>query len=175
MQWHTSLFELIDLRSFSNLWYWIALAVFWSTASHWVLGVPFDLVQRAQRRGGTAGEDVHTLVRVYVNRLLHIGQVSGMWLTAIVAAVLTALAILGFHYRVEFCQAVFLLAFPMSIVGALSIRTAGRIAAEEISGDALYRRLRRHRSAVQMIGMLSIFVTAMWGMWQNMNSSALGG
>ena len=35
------------MRSFSNLWYWIALAVLWSTVSHWVLGVPFDMVQRA--------------------------------------------------------------------------------------------------------------------------------
>ncbi|MEM9756043.1 MAG: component of SufBCD complex, partial [Pseudomonadota bacterium] len=32
--------DVIDLRSFSNLWYWIVLAVFWSSASHWGLGVP---------------------------------------------------------------------------------------------------------------------------------------
>ena len=47
LDWYQSIFELIDMRSFSNLWYWIALAVMWSTASHWVLGVPWDMVIRA--------------------------------------------------------------------------------------------------------------------------------
>jgi len=40
--WYETIFELIDMRSFSNLWYWIVLSVLWSTMSHWVLGVPFD-------------------------------------------------------------------------------------------------------------------------------------
>ena len=44
--------EVIDLRSFSNLWYWIALAVLWSSISHWVLGVPHDMIHRARREGG---------------------------------------------------------------------------------------------------------------------------
>jgi len=26
--------EVIDLRSFSNLWYWIVLAILWSSLSH---------------------------------------------------------------------------------------------------------------------------------------------
>ncbi len=46
----TLIFDLIDMRSFSNLWYWIALAVTWSSTSHWVLGVPFDMVLRARRK-----------------------------------------------------------------------------------------------------------------------------
>ncbi len=44
--------------SFSNLWYWIALAVMWSSTSHWVLGVPYDMIQRARREGGQAEADL---------------------------------------------------------------------------------------------------------------------
>ena len=44
-----NVFELIDMRSFSNLWFWIALAVLWSSVSHWVLGVPWDMVMRARK------------------------------------------------------------------------------------------------------------------------------
>ncbi len=55
------------MRSFSNLWYWIALAVTWSTASHWVLGVPFDMVLRARRHGGDAERDLEDMVRVNVS------------------------------------------------------------------------------------------------------------
>jgi hypothetical protein len=64
LDWYENVFELIDMRSFSNLWYWIALAVVWSTASHWVLGVPFDLITRARRKGGVVEQDLKTLLRI---------------------------------------------------------------------------------------------------------------
>ena len=64
--------DVIDLRSFSNLWYWIALATLWSSVSHWVLGVPHDMIQRARREGGQAQSDVEDLVRININRLLHL-------------------------------------------------------------------------------------------------------
>jgi hypothetical protein len=158
--------EVIDLRSFSNLWFWIALAVVWSTASHYILGVPYDMVSRARRNGGEAEQDLHDLVRINVNRLLYIAEAAGLWMMGIASFLLTALAILGFFYEIEFCQALFLLGFPLSLVFALSIRTAHRI--READGQGLYRKLARHRIAVQAIGMVSIFVTAMWGMWQNL-------
>ncbi|ALG90282.1 MULTISPECIES: hypothetical protein [Actibacterium] len=174
MDWYQTVFEVIDMRSFSNLWYWIALAVSWSTASHWVIGVPFDLVQRAARKGGQVETDVHDLVRINVNRILYISGVSGTWLLAIVSFLLTILAVLGFYYAVEFCQAVFLLAFPMSVVGLLSIHTARAIARHGLEGPPLFARLRRHRFYTQAIGMLAILVTAFWGMWQNLSIGALG-
>lgn len=73
--------EVIDFRSFSNLWFWIALAVMWSTASHWVMGVPWDLVQRARRQGGRAGEDVHQLACIYAAASATSARprVSGSW------------------------------------------------------------------------------------------------
>ena len=145
MDWYETIFELIDMRSFSNLWFWIALAVVWSTASHWVLGVPYDMVARARRYGGQASEDLDDLVRINTNRLLFIGQVSGLWLLGFTCFILTGLALLGFVYRVEFAQAVFLLGFPMSLVGALNLSTARLIRAEEAQGEVLWRRLSRHR------------------------------
>lgn len=166
--------ELIDLRSFSNLWFWIFLAVMWSTASHWVIGVPFDMIQRARGGGSEVAADVDVLIRIYTRRLLFISRMSGMWLVGLSTFALTALGILGFVYRVEFCQALFLLFLPMSSVGALSVRTARRIEAQDITGPALFPVLRWHRFWIQVIGMLSIFVTAMWGMLQNLNIGALG-
>ncbi len=175
MDWHETIFELIDMRSFSNLWFWIALAVVWSTASHWVLGVPYDMIARARRYGGQAAEDLEDLVRINTNRLLFIGNVSGLWVLGLTCFLLTGLALLGFVYRVEFAQAVFLLSFPMSIVGALNLSTARLIQSEEARGELLWKRMGRHRTYVQAIGMVSIFVTALWGMYQNMSVGPFGG
>ena len=174
LDWYQTVFELIDMRSFSNLWFWIALAVAWSSASHWVLGVPWDMVLRAKRVGGQSEQDLHDIVRINVNRILYVVRVSGLWLVALCCFLLTGLAVLGFFYRVEFAQAVFLLAFPMSMVSAMSIRTARRIEAGEAVGEALHKRLARHRFWVQFIGLISIFVTSLWGMYQNFQISPLG-
>lgn len=163
---YQKVFEVIDMRSFSNLWYWIMLAVVWSSASHWVLGVPWDMVARARRFGGAAEEDLRDLVRVNVNRLLYISSTSGLWILAFTCFLLTTLALLGFVYSVEFAQAVLLLALPLSLVFALSVRTARRI--HDADGEGLHDMLFRHRVMTQVIGMAAIFVTAFWGMWQNL-------
>ncbi len=174
MNLYQVLFELIDMRSFSNLWYWIMLAVMWSSASHWVLGVPFDLISRARRQGGALQDDLEVLVRINTNRMLYIARTAGVWLVAFLCFLLTALLVLAIYYKVEFAQAVLLLLIPMSMLSLLSLRTAGRIEAGENSGEALHRRLIRHRITTQALGMVSIFVTSMFGMYANLYIGVLG-
>lgn len=173
MDWTKLIFDLIDLRSFSNLWYWIALAVTWSSASHWVLGIPYDMVLRARRKGGQAEADLADIARVNVARILYIAREAGVILVTFGSFLLTTLALLGFIYAVEFCQAVFLIAAPMMGVAMLSVATAHRIEAHGDTGEALHRRLAIHRVTVQVIGMVSIFITAFWGMLMNYNLSIL--
>lgn len=175
MNIYNDIFELIDMRSFSNLWFWIALAVMWSSASHWVLGVPYDMVTRARRQGGQSEQDLEDLVRINTNRLLYIARMSGLWILALSCFLLTMLLVTGFYYEIEISQALFLLGFPMSIVGILSLSTARLIEQEHSSGALLYKRLARHRLYVQLTGVVSIFVTALWGMYQNLTIGVLGG
>jgi hypothetical protein len=165
--------EVIDLRSFSNLWYWIMLAVLWSSVSHWSLGVPHDMVQRARREGGQALGDVEDLVRINVNRILHIMDSGAMAVVGLAAFWLSTLIVLGFYYNVEFAQALVLLLGPLSLVVWVSVRESRRIAAGATTGDALLRRLTVHRRVLQVIGMISIAVTAFYGTWQNIRVSIL--
>lgn len=166
--------SLIDFRSFSSLWYWIALAVTWSTASHWVLGVPYDMVLRARRHGGESLTDLRAILRVNINRILFIATEAGVIMVAFAAFALSSLLVLGLSYRVEFCQALFLLLAPMVVVGLLSIRTARRLRTGEPDDAAVFHILHWHRVQVQIVGVISIFVTAMWGMMQNFTISPFG-
>ena len=163
-----TLLDVIDARSFSNLWYWIVLAVAWSTASHYVIGVPFDMITRARRHGEEAYADMAALVGINVRRLSYISAVSGLAILGFWAFMMSGLLLLAFWYWIEFAQAVVLLAVPMSFVGWLTVRTARRIEAEQPEGDALFKRLLRHRFYTHLIGMLSIFVSALFGMYQNL-------
>lgn len=174
MDWYSVIFELIDMRSFSNLWYWIVLAVLWSSASHWVLGVPFDMISRAKRHGGSAQTDLEAMVRINTGRMLYIVRAAGSWLVAIWAFVATMLVLLSFVYDIEFAQAVLFLFLPFSLLMALSLRTSLLVEAGENTGPALHRRLLRHRISTQVLGMVAIFVTSLFGMYQNMHIGILG-
>lgn len=166
--------EMIDIRSFSNLWYWIALAVMWSAVSHRVLGVPYDMVTRARKYGAQSEQDLADLVRINVNRMLFVVQSAGVWLLGFACFVLSVLATLGFLLGVEIAQSVFLLMFPLSLVSLINLYFANRISHQNLSGEALYRAMSICRICIQILGMIFIFITAMWGMFQNLNIGPLG-
>ncbi len=161
------------MRSFSNLWFWIALAVLWSSTSYWVLGVPYDMIQQARREGGPVQQDLQDLVRINATRLLAMVDRGGLVAVALLCFWLTGLAMLAFYYDVEFAQALFLLFAPMTLVVWQSIRACRHIMAGGMDPDTLHRALIRHRRVTQVIGMVSIFVTATYGTWQNINISIL--
>jgi hypothetical protein len=168
-----TVFEVIDMRSFSNLWYWIGLAVVWSSTSHWVLGIPHDMIQRAKSEGGQALEDIEDLARINAGRLIHLVDRGALAMIALGCFWLTVLGVLAFYYNVEFAQAVFLVAAPMALVIWLSVRSCRKIVNGENKGAALCRRLTIHRRFTQVVGMLAIFVTGMWGTYQNLSMSIL--
>ena len=171
---YSSILELIDMRSFSNLWYWIGLAVLWSFAGHWTVGVPYDLVVRARRIGGQTELDLLDIVRINVNRLLYIVEVSGLVILGLGCFFFSGLAILGFHYEVEFAQALFLLLFPLCFVMLVNITAAHRLRRQEPTLEIISKSLMRCRVYTQIIGMIAILITSLWGMYQNFSATLLG-
>ena len=140
---------------------------------------PDNLSNRAVRAIKAAVPEVAVMTDVALdpyNALGHDGIVrDGVILNDETVEALVRMALLGFVYKVEFAQAVFLIAAPLTVVGLMSVATARRIAEEGDRGEALRRRLALHRVGVQVIGMISTFVTAFWGMLQNFNISILPG
>lgn len=164
-----TLVEVIDARSFTNAWYWMVVAVFWSTLSHYVLGVPFDMIARARRSSDQALADLTRLVDINVRRILYISRVSGLILIALWAFVLSGLVLLGFWYWIELAQAISFLAVPATLIGVMTMRSARIIDRDRPEGQDLIRRLLRHRFWTHVTGMISIFITAMFGMYHNLS------
>ena len=65
----------------------------------------------------------------------------------------------GFLLGWIFYLPLFLIGFPLSIIGALSARTAVQLRAAPLSGEDLRRRLMRHRLWTQIIGVVSLTIT----------------
>lgn len=159
--------EVIDLRSFSNIWYWITLASFWSAMSYFVLGVPSDMIQRAAREGGQAAEDVVTLARISILRTIHLAGQYRLIAAFVVPFFLSLMLILALFYGHELSQALLLLLLPAALVAVLTHRRCQAIMRENPDFDGLMRHLRRQRFITQLIGMISMSIAVMWGMWVN--------
>jgi hypothetical protein len=156
---------LIDFRTFSNIWYWMAVTVTWATVSHWIIGVPFDMIYRARRHGGQAVTDLEMLTDINVRRLMTISGVPAQILTGMGAFFITTAGLLAFYYGLELAQGVFCLAFPLIFVGAMTMRTSTRFFSDPPRGDDLVKALFRLRFWIQCIAMAAIFGTGIVGMY----------
>jgi hypothetical protein len=161
------LVEFIDLRSFSNLWFWVVLVAIWVKAVRNGLGVPYALVRAAQREGGQALQDLETLARLSTTRMLGFSRGLGPWLVGAVSFAATVLALLGFAYRSGLAQALFCLFAPLCLLGYISLRAALRVEAGEGQGAALIALLGQHRRSVQFLATLAVGATLLFGAYAN--------
>ncbi|WP_439560456.1 component of SufBCD complex [Roseinatronobacter sp.] len=168
-----NILSLIDMRSFSSVWFWIVVALFWSAVTHTVLGVSYDLIVQARRKGGQPLADMQALVEIHVRRMLAMVRHVGHWIMGFVAAVLSLIFVLAFVYGLEMAQALFLLLLPLTITRLMALRLAFRIEREGMHAEKLIQVLLRHRLWVQLLGVVIIFMTAIWGMMRVMTASVL--
>ena len=159
--------NFIDLRSFSNLWYWIALFAIWTRAVRFGLGVPYYMVAAARRDGGQALQDLAVMARITTARMLAFSRGLGPWLVGLVSFAGTVLALLGFVYRSGLAQAVFFLFVPLCVLGYLSLRAALRVEAGEGEGEALITLLTHHRNSVRFLAILAVGATVLFGLYAN--------
>ncbi|MFU8823823.1 hypothetical protein [Yoonia sp.] len=167
------IFTLIETRTFSNIWYWMAVGVTWATVSHWIIGVPFDMIFSARKHGGQAMLDLDRITDINVRRLMQVAGTPGLVVIAMGAFFITSAAMLGFGYGLELAQGLFCLAFPLVIVGALTWRTTQRLAIHPVEGEALVKALLRLRFWIQVVAMTAIFFTAIYGMYTNLSRMSL--
>ena len=164
MDWQDTILRVIDFSTFANIWYWLAVIVSWAVASHWLIGVPFDLLFRARKSEGQEIADLEAIVAVNVRRFTYVADLLGPSLIGVTMFFLSALAMAGFYYGMELAQGLFILGAPLSIIGALNMRMAYQLRANPLTGAALVKRLFALRIWTQIVGMIAIFFTAMYGM-----------
>ena len=150
--------EAISLRSFSSLWYWIAVGVFWIAATGRVLGITFASVNRA-RGGGLALMQLETMTHIAAQIWVAGWQKWQVPWVALSSATLVGLSLLAFSYGIDLAQALWFLVCPYLLILALQLQLALRIFGKNISDDALIQMMYRFRMTVQIIGFTFIFLT----------------
>lgn len=165
MDWTLALARLIELQTFVSVWYWLAVIVTWSVASNWLIGVPFDMLFRARKLPAQEIADLEALVDINTRRIVSANAMFGAALTGLMAFALSGLVVMSFVYRIELAQGLLALAGPLTLIVAVNVRLAHQLRQTPLAGRELVRRLFRVRLWTQVIGMISIFFTAMYGMY----------
>lgn len=181
----SDLLDLLDTRSFSNLWFWLFVIAIWGDISRRVVGVPWDVIRRAraepQGHGGLLLLDWLTLTLPR----WQMGRTEALVLLGLAGFGLTSLVILGFVYGLEMAQAISLIGVPLALLFLLRLRLARRLLpmiADAHDGrlapaDAVTQALRRiviHRRIATALSVLAGIVLAMWGsLWMLMHPNGL--
>lgn len=170
MDWTETILRVIELRTFSSIWYWMVVIVSWAVASHWLIGVPFDLLFSARKCEPQEIADLEAIVDINVRRFTGLTDSAGLLLLGVITFIMVGLGMGGFYYGLEMAQGLFILGAPLTLVIFLNIKVAHELRANPLAGSELVRRLFRMRVWSQAIGMIAIFLTAMYGMWFNLDA-----
>lgn len=173
MDWTLAIARLIDLQTFTSVWYWLVVIVTWSIAGNWLIGVPFDMLYRARKATGQELADLETLVDINVRRIVWTDSKVGTAAAILVGFILCSLGVVGFGYGLEIAQGLFVLAAPLSVVLAVNLRLALQLSEEPLTGIVLVRRLFRVRLWTQVVAMLALFFTAIYGMYYALSAQVM--
>lgn len=167
-QMDTTFLEFLSLRTFSSIWYWIAVAFVWISVTNRPMGIPYDMVWRAGRQEG-AEAALDAVAGAFAARLVAATGRGAAVGVGFVSAALTLLLILALSHGSELAQGALLVAGPMTFVAWLNLRTARAI----VGGASAGPSLRRLRAATNVVAVLTLFATAFWGMYVNLMSAVL--
>ncbi len=151
-----SLFDLVEFTSFWSIWFWVIVVVSWSVTSHWTLGVPFDLILQADRKGGEWVDHCDRVARTNIFRLVYYFRNAGIALMTLAGFGLAAIGTLGFYANIEFFRAIFVLSIPHAVVGIFTVRLAFILDRQKPEPEALRKALKRRRFWTQFTGLIGI-------------------
>jgi hypothetical protein len=156
------LVRLLNSDSFDSFWYWLIIAVSWSRATHFMLGVGLHDVRDALRNGGTDMSDVEMLIHINARKLTRAMDRYGVWLTAVGTFLIAGIATLGFRFDIELMQASTFLFASLTLGSLVSLRFAYRVIKDDLQGKALCDGFSRFRTIKQFVGIASIFVISFY-------------
>lgn len=164
--------------SFWTIWFWITHVVAWSLASHFTLGVPYDMVLEAQREKSEDGpwmQAAEAMILAQAFRFTSYTDRFGPILMGVSAFVLSVLTTLGTLGDLEFARAMLTLVFPITLIYIVSIRGAFHIRDNGIRGADLLVRIKWMRIYNQLIGLIGVAMAVTLAIYQAVRDVAIWG
>lgn len=161
------IFEYFEYRSFSSIWYWIVVILFWTRVTGRPLGVPADILRGATAADANSVAQIEHLLLVNVPRIAQVWYEAGALFIGIGAFGLASLAPMFWLYQSEPAAALLVILVPMGIWGFLRLRLAQHILATNPELPEICAMLGWHRFWLHILAAFSIFAAAIIGMYFN--------
>jgi hypothetical protein len=152
-------YQAYGIASLDSFWDWVLCILTWGFVCNRTLGVPHDMVRRA-RRAPEVAEKVDMLALITSQRIGGIYDRAGVLIGAGTGFALAALGIAGFKLGLELAKAMFLLAFPLTIVAYSTLRLALSVRQYPPTGARLWRSLGLRRFWHTVIALVGLMFTA---------------
>lgn len=153
--------EIMNLESLWTLWFWIMHVIAWSMTSHFVLGVPFDVIVQANREKDEAGPwtfHADAMIRASVFRVVSYFRKMGTVIVGVWSFLIGSLLTFAILFQNEFCMAALTFMLPLTAIYAVSIRWALWIDGTELGPTELRQAVRRLRFWVQLFGVIAVIL-----------------
>jgi hypothetical protein len=147
--------DAFGVSSFQTVWYWVLHVIVWIVATQYTLGVPYDMLLRARRLPEVAHR-VELLAVIAAERAAAIYEALGVVMALVGSFLLTGLFAIGFLNGVVLAQAIFLLLFPLAIMGYSTISVALRIKRRRFRGTVLVQVLARRHFWHQVVAVAAL-------------------
>ena len=159
-------YDMIDMTSFWSIWFWIVLVIAWSMTAHWTLGVPYDAIVNAERKGGIFAEQAENLAYINAQRIVYYFDKAGVYLIAFICFFIAGIGTAGYYFSVEFFQAMFVLLVPLMLPNVFAVRLAFVLKNQQPTGKDLLKLLFRRRLWNQVIGLFAIILACSAGIYR---------
>ncbi|MEM8553938.1 MAG: hypothetical protein AAGF71_03825 [Pseudomonadota bacterium] len=166
-----TLLSTLSTEAFSSLWYWVLLAIVWSRATNAPMGFPLDFYDSARQSEESDDSETFALIRLSVARQIGIWAQAGPMLVGGWMFVLSGLLVISVTFRIELAQALLCLLVPLALMQALVLRTAHQMWTMSPEVEPLLIKIKNLRRKVQVLALLAIFVTALYGMVFNLRNA----
>lgn len=144
-------------QTFMSVWYWALMALLWAMVCNWTFGVPNELLMRA-RKGGEDAALFDRFARRNIDMISRAIDRQGVYVGALIAFLLAALATIAIRNNSEAAQGVLFVVGPMVLLSAHSGWRIQRLAADPPEPEGLRRAFLSERSRCMFAAGFSVFL-----------------
>ena len=154
--------EYIHFTSFTSIWFWFFLGVFWYFECNSIFGVQYSAWYEAKNNNEELSE-LSKVTRFLASRFVKKYQLTKHWISILLIAFLSSFwASTAIIYGSEFLQALFFVFLPIPTLSLIRFNLANKLLGQNLSPSELFLQIRLHRRNSQLLAVFTLSIIFCW-------------
>ena len=154
--------EYIHFTSFTSIWFWFFLGVFWYFECNSIFGVQYSAWYEAKNNNEELSE-LSNVTRFLASRFVKKYQLTKHWISILLLAFLSSFwASTAIIYGSEFLQALFFVFLPIPTLSLIRFNLANKLLTQNLSPSELFLQIRLHRRNSQLLAVFTLSIIFCW-------------